>query len=157
MKMIIAATCFFLLFTNSAPAQNIVGQKPERNVPIAVAAAFGEKFPSYEPVWFSNYQGRYNQKLVYEGRFIFDNRYSLAIYDGQGDLIAFAATIEHNEIPAKALKYMKENFPAFPISEALLVTSRKNDITYELGIWVDGEFIVKVFSESGDFIRSTRA
>ena len=148
---------FLSLFNYSIVfSQNIVGQKPERNVPIVVETAFKEKFPSSEPVWFSNYQGRYNQKLVYEGRFIFDNRYSCAIYDTDGVLIAFAAKVENKELPQKVLKYMNENFPSFPILESILVNSN-NTVTYELGIVVDGEYIIKVFSDMGEFIKSTRA
>ncbi len=148
----------FLLFSYAdAFSQNIVGQKPERNVPVIVSTAFNEKFPSSDPIWFSNYQGRYNQKLVYEGRFIFDNRYSSAIYDRDGILLAFATKIENKEIPKQALKYMSENFPTFPILDSILVTSKNNDVTYELGIMIDDEYIIKVFSDKGEFIKSTRA
>jgi len=149
----------FTCFCNSAigSSQNIVGQKPEKNVPIIVSAAFNEQFPSKEPVWFSNYQGRYNQKLVYEGRFIFDKRYSTAIYDFEGNMLAFAAKVESNEIPEKAIEYMNDQFPAFPILDAILVTKKNNEVTYELGIMIDKEYIIKVFTEKGEFLRSTRS
>ena len=88
---------------------------------------------------------------------MFDKRYSTAIYDGEGNMIAFAAKLENSEIPEKVVKYMNENFPSFPILDAILVTSVKNEVTYELGIVIDGEYIVKVFSNDGDFIKSTRA
>lgn len=146
----------FLIFTSISNAQ-IVGQKPAKNVPIAVSEAFINKFGKQNPVWFENYQGRYDQKLVYEGRFRFDNRYSAAMYDKNGIMVAFAAHVEPAEIPADALVYMRENFPTFPIMDALLVTAVKEGVTYELGIIVDGEYIVKVFSEKGKFIKSTRA
>ncbi len=150
---------FVVISLHCAPAfsQRTVGQKPERNVPIVVSAAFNEQFPSKEPIWFGNYQGRYNEKLVYEGRFIFDNRYSAAMYDVDGNMLAFAAKVENNEIPAKALEYMNNQFPSFPILDAILVTTKKNEITYELGIMVENEYIIKVFSEKGEFIKSTRS
>ena len=122
-----------------------------------VSAAFDAKFPKQDPVWFSDYENRYNQKLVYEGRFIFDNRYSTAYYDKEGNMLAFAAQVERNEIPGKALEYMQENFPTFPIVDSILVTTHDDEVTYELGIVVDGEYIVKVFSKEGRFIKSTRA
>jgi len=150
----------FLAFLSNFPvaySQNIVGQKPERNVPIIVSAAFNEQFPSKEPVWFTNYQGRYNQKLVYEGRFIFDKRYSTAIYDFEGNMLAFAAKVEENEIPEKALQYMNDEFPSYQIVDAILVTTKSNEVTYELGIIVDREYIIKIFSEKGEFLRSTRS
>jgi len=147
----------FLVNYGTSYSQSTVSQKPEKNVPIAVSKAFNEKFPVKDPIWFSSYQGRYDQKLVYEGRFMFDNRYSSAIYDSEGILLAFAAKVEYKEIPAAAVKYMNENFPNFRILDSILVTSKTNDVTYELGIMVDGEYIIKVFSDKGDFIKSTRA
>ena len=146
-----------LLNCTVAFSQHTVGQKPERNVPIAVSAAFNEQFPSKDPIWFGNYQGRYNEKLVYEGRFIFDNRYSAAMYDGEGNMLAFVAKVERNEIPVKALEYMNNQFPSFPILDAILVTTKNNEITYELGIMVENEYIIKVFSDKGEFIKGTRS
>jgi len=137
-------------------AQNSNKSKLERNIPEIVLEMFSQKFPSQDPVWFSQYQGRYNQKLVFIGKFIFDNRYSLAVYDINGNLIAYAATIEKNEIPEKVIKYMTEKLPSFPIVEALLVTRNKNDVTYEIGIYIDNQFVIEVFSENGDFIKSTK-
>jgi hypothetical protein len=46
--------------------------KIERNIPLIVSETFRTSFPDKEPVWFSNYQGRFNQKLVYQAKFIFD-------------------------------------------------------------------------------------
>ena len=39
--------------------------------------------------------------------------------------------------------------------ESILVTSG-NAVTIELGIMIDDDFIVKVFSEAGEFIKSTK-
>lgn len=138
-------------------AQNSNKSKLEKNIPDIVMERFSEKFPSHDPVWFSQYQGRYNQNLVFEGKFIFDNRYSSAIYDKEGNLIAFASTIEKNEIPDKVTKYMAEKFPSFPIVEALLVTRNINDVTYEIGIYIENQFVIEVFSKNGDFIKSIKA
>lgn len=147
-----------LLFqANISCAQNTNKSKLEKNIPDIVLERFSQKFPSHDPVWFSQYQGRYNQKLVFEGKFIFDNRYSSAIYDQDGNLIAFAATIEKNEIPDKVNQYMTENLPSFSIVEALLVTRNINDVTYEIGIYIDNQFVIEVFSKNGDFIKSTKA
>jgi len=129
----------------------------ERNIPEIVLEMFSQKFPSQDPVWFSQYQGRYDQKLVFEGKFIFDNRYSSAVYDKEGNLLAFATTIDKNEIPEKVIKYMTEKFPSFPIVEALLVTRNLSDVTFEIGIYIDNQFVIEVFSENGDFIKSTKA
>ena len=141
--------CFPTLF-----AQDIVPRKPESNVPIIVAQNFESKFPKKDPVWFSQYQGRYDNKLVYEARFIFDNRYSAAIYNREGDLIAFTATISTGEIPEKAINYMKEHYPYQTITEAGIVDRGKKS-TVELGIYINNRFTVVVFDKDGNFIKTT--
>ena len=146
----------FLLQAGFLNAQGLISPKPEKNVPVIVEARFSEKFPRHEPVWFSQYHGRYDNRLVYEGRFIFDNRYSSAVYDRGGNMIAFAATIEKNEIPLKARNYMAENFPTFPIADAMLVTRGMDEVTYEIGIYIDNQLVVQVFSKDGNFIKSTK-
>lgn len=138
-------------------AQNKNISEPEINVPIVIIEMFNQRFPSQDPVWFSQYKGRYNEQLVFEAKFIFDNRYSMAVYDKSGNILAFAATIEKYELPEKANIYMSENFPSFQIVETLLVTRGKNDVTYEIGIYIDNQYVIQVFTKNGDFIKSTRA
>lgn len=142
---------FCFLLNNDSYAQRL-----ERNVPIIVTEAFQKKFPKQEPVWFSEYQGRFNQKLVYEARFMFDNRYSKAFYENEGKMLAFATVVEQSELPEVARVYMKENYPSFPITEALLVTYANNEIQFEVGIYIDNEFVVQVFSKAGDFIKTAK-
>lgn len=155
MKNLIHLSLLFIFFQfSSLFAQDIVAPKPENNVPILIAESFKAKFPQKEPVWFSQYQGRYDNKLVYEARFIFDNRYSTAVYNRDGNLIAFAATIENSEIPEKALIYMKENYPYQTITEAGIVDRGKTS-TVELGIYINNRFTVVVFDKEGNFIKTT--
>ena len=117
---------------------------------------FTQNFPSIEPVWDINYQGTYNQQLVYKGKFIYNNRSSLVVYDKDGNLLVFAATVEKSEIPDKINKYMTKNFPAFSIVEVLLVTRGTDENTYEIAIYVNDQYVVKVFTKSGDFIKTTK-
>ena len=146
-----------ILFTSTANAQIFQGQKPEKNVPNIVQTSFDTKFHSKDVVWFTHYQGRYDNQLVYEGKFIFDNRYSTAVYNREGELIAFVATVEYNEIPLKARQYMKDNYAGRDPVEAVIVTRGKDDVTYEIGVVIDNEYVVKIFSKDGEFIKSTRA
>lgn len=156
MNKSITILSLFLCFSCSIVfSQNMIGQKPESNIPVIISIAFSEKFPTAEPIWFTNYQGRYNQQLVYEGRFMWNKRYSSAIYDKDGNLLAFVEKIYYDELPENVIKYMKENYPTFPIVDSIRVTTQNKDITYELGILIDGQFVIKVFSEKGDFIKST--
>ncbi|WP_026705645.1 hypothetical protein [Flavobacterium soli] len=157
MKNLIKPLLFLLLFQfTNLSAQDLVQKKPEKNIPFIVQQSFEAKFPNNDPIWFSQYQGRYNEQLVYEGRFIFDNRYSSAIYDRDGQLIAFAATIEASEIPEKAIEYMKKNYTNRSITEAIMVTRAKDETTIELGIYIDNQMRIIVFDKKGEFIKSTR-
>jgi len=147
---------FLFLFGILAQAQNDGSSKIERNIPLIVAESFRTSFPDKDPVWFSNYQGRYNQKLVYHAKFIFDKRYCQAIYDMNGNQVAFAATVEYLELPEGARNYMNEHYPTYPIIEALLVTDSKKEVTYEIGIYVDNQYMIQVFSDKGTFLKNTR-
>lgn len=156
MKTLFTTSFILLLFSfNTLFAQDLTPRKPEKNVPIAVAQTFKDRFKADDPVWFSQYQGRYNDKLVYEARFVFDNRYSTAVYDRDANLIAFAATIEAKEIPTKAVEYMKNNYTDRGVTEAMMV-SRSGESTVELGIYINNRFNIVVFDADGNYIKTTR-
>lgn len=138
-------------------AQNLNESKLEKNVPLIVLDMFNQKFPSQDPIWFSGYQGKYDQKLVFEAKFFFDNRTFMAIYDKSGNLLAIASTIEKHELPDRVNNYMSENYASFPIVEILLVTRGKDDITYEIGIYIDNQYVIQVFTKNGAFLKSTKA
>lgn len=151
----LSALLLFVFQFSNLIAQDIVAPKPEKNVPIIVAEAFQTKFSKMEPVWFTQFQGRYNDKLVYEARFIFDKRYSSAVYNRDGTLIAFAATIEANEIPQKAIDYMKKNYTDRGITDAMMVTRGEKEVTFELGLFISNRFTVVVFDKEGNYIKTT--
>ncbi len=153
-KIYILLVLFFTVsFSNAQIARK---NKPEKLVPQTVEAAFNLKFGKKDVVWFSRFEGLYDNKQVYEGRFMLDKRYSTAVYTPDGDLTAFVATVEYNEIPEKARNYMENKFPGRRIIDAALVTRGGNDVTYEISIYIDEEYIVKVFTNEGDFVKSTR-
>jgi hypothetical protein len=139
----------------SSNAQNDMSSKIERNIPLIVAERFNTSYPDKNPVWFSRYKGRYDQKLVYEAKFIFDKRYCKAVYDINGNQLAFAATIEYLELPEDARTYMKEKYATFPIAESLLVTDSEKTTTYEVGIYIDNQFVIQIFSSNGTFLNNT--
>lgn len=146
-----------LLFGLISQAQNDGRSKIERSIPLVVTESFRNTFPDKDPVWFSNYQGRYDQKLVYEGKFIFDKRYCAAIYDINGNQVAFAATVEYKELPEKARNYMTTNYPSFAINETLLVTNNQKVVTYEVGIFIQNKYVIFTFTKDGDFMQNTKA
>ena len=130
--------------------------KPEKVIPQTVEAAFKLKFNKGDVVWFSRFKGRYDNQQVYEGRFMLDNRYSTAVYSPDGELIAFVSTVEYLEIPEKARNYMEKQYPNRRIIDAALVTRGGNDVTYEIGIYIDDQYVIQVFDKGGEFVKSTR-
>lgn len=148
---------FFIFFGLISEAQNDGRSKIERNVPLVVAESFNAVFTAKDPVWFTRYQGENNQELVYEAKFIFDSRYCKSVYGFNGNQIAFAATVDYLELPEGARNYMEEKYPTFPIMEALMVTSNQQVVTYEIGVYIDNQYMIQVFSKEGDFIKNTKA
>jgi len=159
MKTVIPTLFLIVLcsFGLSSQAQNNGSSKLERNIPLIVTETFNNSYPANDAVWFSRYQGYNNQQLVYIAKFIFDNRYCHASYTADGRQQAFAATVDRKELPKGVTQYMKENYPTFPIIEALLVTDNKQQVTYEIGVYIDNDYVVFVFTEAGDFMRNTKA
>lgn len=155
MKNHIKIVTFLFLFQSLIMyGQENTIRKTETNIPILVELAFQSKFPKIDPVWFSQFQGRYDNKLVYEARFMFDNRYSAAIFDREANLKAFVVTVETSEIPQKVINYMKNNYPYQLVSEAVMVSRDKNS-TFELGIYINNRFTIVVFDKDGNFIKTT--
>lgn len=153
----ILLSIIILMLVTVTNGQNRQESNQETGVPITILEKFSLNFPLIEPIWSIHYQGLYNEQLVYKGKFMHDNRSSLVVYDKDGNLLVYAVTIEKLEIPDKINAYMTEHFPTFPIVEALLVTRGKKEISYEIGIYVNDQYVIKVFTESGDFIKTTKA
>lgn len=141
----------------SISAQKSSNSKVDSNIPLVVSESFNAMYSEKDPVWFSRYQGNNNQTLVYIAKFIFDKRYCQAIYNSNGDQIAFAATIEYKELPEAAKDYMEKKYATFPVVEAVLVTDSKKEVTYEVGIYIDRAYVIQVFSNDGTFIKNTKA
>jgi hypothetical protein len=148
---------FFIFFGQVSQAQNDGVSRIERNAPLVVIESFKAVFSAKDPVWFTRYQGKNNQELVYVAKFILGNRYCKSVYDFNGNQIVFAATVDYNELPEGARNYMKEQYPSFPIIEALMVTDHEKVVTYEIGIYIDHQYVIQVFSNDGDFIKNTKA
>ena len=146
-----------LFMTTVVKAQEVHNLKLAKNVPQTVEEAFETKFPGNDVVWFTHFQGRYDNQQVYEARFILDKRYSTAIYSKEGDLISFMARVDYLEIPEPAREYMRVHYSGVPFIDAVLVTYGGGDVTYEIGIYLEDQYVIQIFSKDGDFIRSTRA
>jgi hypothetical protein len=40
---------------------------------------------------------------------------------------------------------MEEKYPTFPIMEVLMVTSNQQVVTYEIGVYIDNQYMIQVF------------
>ncbi|MDG2432901.1 hypothetical protein [Flavobacterium sp.] len=159
MKIVNTTLClvFLLFFGSLTQAQKSGNSKVDSNIPLVVSESFNGMYSEKDPVWFSRYKGEGDQTLVYIAKFIFDKRYCQAIYGINGNQIAFAATVDYKELPEAARMYMKQNYPTFAIADAVLVTDSDKEVTYEIGIYIDAEYVIQVFSRDGTFIKNTKA
>ena len=159
MKIVNTTLClvFLLFFGSLTQAQKSGNSKVDSNIPLVVSESFNAMYSEKDPVWFSRYQGEGDQTLVYIAKFIFDKRYCQAIYGINGNQIAFAATVEYKELPEAARNYMTQNYLTFAIADAVLVTDANKNVTYEIGIYIEGDYVIQVFSKEGTFIKNTKA
>jgi hypothetical protein len=82
--------------------------KIERNVPIVVVDSFYSVFLQRTSLVFE-IPGKNNQELVYEAKFIFDDRYCKSVYDFNGIKLLFAA-VDYLELPVGIREYMEEEY-----------------------------------------------
>jgi hypothetical protein len=61
-----------------------------------------------------------------------------------GKQVAFAATIEYLELPEEARNYMNEHYLTLLLKRYLLLIVVKR-VTYEIGIYVDNQYMIQVF------------
>jgi hypothetical protein len=52
---------------------------------------------------------------------------------------------------------MEEKDPFFPIMKALMVTDNENVVTHEIGVYIDNQYMIQVFSKDGDFIKNIKS
>ena len=50
---------------------------------------------------------------------------------------------------------MQKNYAERAVTEAMMVTRGKDEVTFELGIYHSNEFTVVVFDKQGNFIKTT--
>jgi hypothetical protein len=75
-------------------AQNDGSSKIERNVPLVVDSFYSVFLLKIQ----SGFRNTRHQELVYEAKFIFDDRYCKSVYDFNG-IKLFLATVDYLELP----------------------------------------------------------
>jgi hypothetical protein len=137
----------------------MVGQeKPKEKIvpPMIVKIAFEKEFPKETPTWTTDFGAEDLDQIRYEAKFKSSNSRGLAVYDNEGNLKAYEVLIQKKDIPSNIVNYLKSNYANFKIDEASKVKNDKNEITYEIGIVLDGKFYDAVFDHEGDFLEITQ-
>ena len=145
---------FILVFSLKMAGQ----EKPNKTIvpSIGVKTAFERDFPKEIPEWTKDFGGEDLDQIRYEAKFKSSNSRGLAVYDNEGNLNAYEVLIQKKDIPSNIVNYLKSNYANFTIDEASKVKNDKNEITYEIGIVLDGKFYDAVFDHEGDFLEITQ-
>ncbi len=117
------------------------------NVPKDVKAAFLVKYPESSKLKVAWEKEKANYEANWGGRSGEDNS---ALFTPTGTFIELVKAIAINQLPAKALAYIKKNRSNVKIMEAGLVTDASGTVTYEAEMKGGKEL---VFDKDGSFIK----
>lgn len=117
------------------------------NVPKVVKDAFARKFPEAKNVTWETEKG--NFEANWGGQSGEDNS---VLYTPLGKFLEAGKAIALNQLPARAVSYVKSHYKGAPITEAMQITSANGKITYEAE--VHGKDII--FDEHGNFVKKEK-
>jgi hypothetical protein len=130
---------FAITFAN---AQNI----SDKDVPATVKSAFQKQYPNVKKV---NWE---KEKANYEAGFENNEIEYSVLIDFSGNIVETEATINFEELPAKAREYVAKNYPGQKIKEAAKITKANSEINYEAE--VKGKDVI--FDAAGNFIKEDK-
>lgn len=128
-------------------------QTKEEVPPLEVQKAFEKEFPKIKPVWNKEYRGEDQTELNYDADFTLNNINMTAVYNAVGVFKTLATTITMQEVPARAVNYLKKKYPKNKITTVLKVMTNSNKITYEVGMELEGNLSDAVFDKQGNFLE----
>ena len=117
------------------------------NVPKEVKAAFLAKYPESSKLKVAWEKEKANYEANWGGKSGEDNS---ALFTPTGTFIELVKAIAINQLPAKALAYIKKNRANVKIMEAGLVNDASGTVTYEAEMKGGKEL---VFDKDGNFIK----
>ena len=120
--------------------------KEKKEVPKVVKEAFQKEYPNTKVKWDIENDG-------FEAEFKMNGKEASAEYDKAGHKLATEISIKENELPAKALAYIKATYPSKKIKETAKITDNKNVVTYEAEVKIDGKDSDLIFDASGNFLK----
>ena len=128
---------------------NIQAQKIEKkvNAPALVVKAFQKDFPKVTKVnWTA-------EGADFEAEFKLNGVEASANYDKTGKRTETELEIKKEQIPAKALNYIKKNFSKYKISEAARITDANKMVSYEVEMTKAGKSFDLIFDADGNFLK----
>lgn len=117
------------------------------NVPKEIKSAFLAKYPESNKLKVAWEKEKANYEANWGGKSGEDNS---ALFTPTGTFIELVKAISINQLPAKALAYIKKNRANVKIMEAGLVTDASGIVTYEAEMKGGKEL---VFDKDGNFIK----
>ena len=118
-----------------------------------VEKAFQKDFPKIKPNWRKDYGGEDKDELDFEADFTVNNINMTAVYSVLGIFRVLEIEIKPTDIPAKVKNYMDRNYPKNKIRKAAKVMTNGNEITYEMGVTINGKWTDFVFNKECDFLK----
>lgn len=143
MKKCLFVAAFVSLFIVGATAQDL----KTTDVPADVKSACMKKFPEASKAKVAWEKEKGNYEANWGGKSGEDNS---AMFTPAGVFIELVKAIPVSQLPADAVKYVKENKKGATISEAGLVTDAKGAVTYEAE--VKGKDLI--FDKDGKFLKA---
>ncbi|WP_333600963.1 hypothetical protein [Flavobacterium sp.] len=121
--------------------------------PLEVEKAFQKEFPKITPTWRKEYRGEDDSELNYDADFVMNSIHMTAIYTALGVFKVLQYEVATSDVPAKAMRYLKKNYPQNKIIATTKVMDNSNKITYEIGIEINGKLSDAVFTKEGVFLE----
>lgn len=138
-KSIISTVVLAMLFL-TACSQNA----KKADVSAAVQTAFTTQFAGAKADWEE-------EDGNYEAEFEKDGKDMSAVFDKAGTLLETETEIPADQLPARALTYIKQHHADAKVKEAAKITDAKGAITYEAEI--KGKDLI--FDATGNFVKET--
>lgn len=142
MKMKKLTTLIALMISLMSFAQ----KTKEQNVPQNITGTFHKKYPKAENVVW-NKEGK-----NFEASFKVNAVDNSILLNADGKIIETEVAIKTNELPEKAIQYLKNNFKNKKIKEAAKIVTENGNVTYEAEIGNND----LLFDHDGNFIKKMK-
>lgn len=146
MKQHFLLIALFVGIGSACVAQNVENGTKKRVVPKALQNALIKSFPGSSGIKWDKDDKNYEAEFKQNGRTM------SAAFTSEGVLIETEVAIKTSELPAPALKYVKEHYKSASIREASKITKPSGEINYEAEV----NKTDIIFSADGNFRKEEK-